>query len=157
MSHVATVQVEIKDLDCLEAAAKRCGLVFKRDQKEFKWYGRWMNDYAEDDAAYKALGIDPKDYGKCIHAIGIEGDKSAYEIGIVNNPKGGYALLWDFYAGGHGLMKHVHADSEKTRSGIGKLQQAYAIEVAKKNARKQGFSVSEKQQKDGSIKLVCTR
>lgn len=116
-----------------------------------------MNDYAEDDAAYKALGIDPKDYGKCLHAIGIEGNDEAYEIGVVKNPKGGYALLWDFFDGGNGLMKYVHAASDKAKSGIGKLQQAYAVEVAKKNARKQGFAVSEKVQKDGSIKLVCSR
>jgi hypothetical protein len=49
MSHIATVEVQIKDLDCLAKAAERCGLEFKKDQKNFRWYGRWMNDYDEDD------------------------------------------------------------------------------------------------------------
>lgn len=157
MSHIASVQVEIKDLECLAKAAARCGLEFKNGQKTFKWYGVWVIDYSQDDAAYKLLGIDPKDYGKCEHALSVVGNDKAYEIGVIKHPKGGYALLWDFYAGGHGLMAKVSADTDKQRKSVGKLQQAYAAEVAKKAAKKQGFSVSEKVQQDGSIKLVCTR
>ena len=159
MSHIATVEVQIKDLDCLAKAAERCGLEFKRDQKNFRWYGKWMADYDADDAAYKRLGIDPKDYGKCLHALSVKDDtgRRAYEIGVVENPKGGFALLWDFFAGGQGLMKNVSAETDTQQKGIGKLQQMYALEVAKKNAKKRGFAVKEQPGKNGEIKLVCTR
>jgi hypothetical protein len=159
MSHIASVAVEIKDLECLAKAAERCGLEFKKDQKNFRWYGRWMDDYADDNAAYKLLGIDPKDYGKCEHALSVKDDKShsCYEIGVVNNPKGGYALLWDFFSGGLGLMKHVSSDQDEKKEGIGKLMKAYSVEVAKKAAKKQGFMVQETVQSDGSVKLRLSR
>jgi hypothetical protein len=41
--------------------------------------------------------------------------------------------------------------------GIGKLQQAYAIEVARKQAKKQGFAVKEQVLKDGRVKLTLSR
>lgn len=154
MSHVATVELEFKDLECLKAAAVRCGLEFREGQKTFKWYGRFMNDYHGDDAAV-TRGYDPKDFGKCEHAIGVPGKSSAYEIGLVRSNSGdGWALLFDYWSGGHGLMEKVSSDQDKGRKGIGKLAQAYAVEVAKKKLKKKGLVVTEKVV-DGKIRLVA--
>ena len=157
ISHVAAVKVQVKDLESLAKAAERCGLEFMEGQQTFKWFGTWVNDYSDDDAAYKSLGIDPKDYGKCLHALKVKGNDQAYEIGVVANPEGGYALLFDFYAGGYGLMSKVSAETDKQRKSLGKLQQMYALEVSKKAARKQGFAVKEKVGANGVIQVVCTR
>lgn len=55
----------------------------------------------------------------------------------------------------------AHFDNYNGRWGdeihLNRFKQAYAVEVAKKQARKQGFRVTEKQQKDGSVRLVCQR
>lgn len=154
MSHVATVDVQIKDLDCLRKACGRLGLEWKENQGTFKWFGRWMNDYAKQDAAYKH-GFKPEDYGKCTHAIGVPGNSSAYEIGVVAKEDGSFGLLWDFYRGGHGLMECV--SSEANKEGVGKLLQAYAIEVAKKSAKKQGFAVKEVLGSNGQVKLQLSK
>ena len=57
--------------------------------------------------------------------------------------------------------KQVHYDSFNGHWGdekeLDKLKQAYAVEVAKEHARKQGFAVSEKPLADGSIQLVCSK
>jgi hypothetical protein len=132
MSHIATVDVEIKDLDCLEKAAARLGLEFNRDKTTFRWYGHFVGDYKDHTAKLKELGIDPKDYGKCQHTLSVPGNSSAYEVGVVAKPGGGFVLLWDFWNGGFGLMEKLSADADKQRIGVGKLQQAYAVEVAKK-------------------------
>ncbi len=138
MSHVALVETKVDDLECLAKAAEACGLKFVQGQKTFKWYGRWMNDYSQDDAAY-LHGIKPEDYGKCEHAIVVPGNKNAYEVGVVPNPNGeGYVLLWDFYAGGHGLQKHLGGPSD-----CNKLMDQYAKFVTIKQAESMGMTWNE--------------
>ena len=39
MSHVATVEVQITDLDALKAACEKLGLEFVEEKTEFRWYG----------------------------------------------------------------------------------------------------------------------
>jgi len=149
MSHVATIEIEIKDLDALAAACKECGLELRLGQKTFKWYGRWVNDYSGEDAAYKA-GIKPEDYGKCEHAISVPGNDKAYEIGVVQKPNGQWGLVWDFFAGGYGLM-------EKCGKSAGKLVQEYAAAVATKKAKLQGFAVTRKQLANGHVQLMLAK
>ena len=149
MSHVATVDIEIKDLAALRLACSEIGLEFREGQKTFKWYGRWVNDYSADDAAYRA-GIDPKNYGKCDHALSVPGNSKAYEIGVVKQPNGSYKLAWDFYSGGFGLM-------EKVGQKCGKLVSSYAGHVAKHTLFKQGYAIqSKKTLPDGSVEMVFT-
>ncbi len=157
MSHIATVKVEVKDLKALASACERLGLEFVEGQKTFKWYGHWVGDYSEDDAAFKELGIDPNTYGTCIHAIKVkDAHDQVYEIGVIRHPKKeGYALLWDFWAGGNGLMKHVAAEDDKEKKGIGKLMQMYGIEAAKRSLAKKGISCVEKIMENGAIKLIA--
>ena len=150
MSHVATVELEIKDLACLKKACKELGLEFRENQNTFRWYGQWVNDYGAQDAAYKN-GIKTEDYGKCLHAIGIPNNNKAYEVGVVKAPNGpGFTLVWDFYAGGHGLQAAIGQDGNM-------LKQGYAKEVAKKKARNMGFTLSEQKLEDGTIRLTARR
>lgn len=55
-------------------------------QTEFKWVGRWYNDYHAQDAAYKQ-GVDVKDYGKCSHVIRFKRDPYEEEK-FAKDPKG---------------------------------------------------------------------
>jgi hypothetical protein len=149
MSHVATVELEIKDIDALEIAAKELGLELMRNQKTYRWYGRWVQDYHGNDAAYKH-GIKPENYGKCEHALRIKGDTSGYEIGVARNEAGQLQLIWDFYGSGQRLVEKIGKDA-------GKLTQLYACEVATKQAKKQGFAVQKKVLANGKLQLVCRR
>lgn len=141
MSHVATIELEIKDLDALETAACELGLVLVRGQKTYKWYGHSVGDYP------LPKGFTSTDLGKCEHVIRIPDNAHAYEIGVCprRDGKAGYILQWDFYAGGYGMVSRVG-------DGAQKLKQAYASQVALKAARAQGFRVLGKTQKaDGTV------
>ncbi len=45
MSHVATIEIQIKDLAALKQAAKDLGLEFRENQKTYRWYGYSVGDY----------------------------------------------------------------------------------------------------------------
>lgn len=141
MSHVAKIKVEIKDLHALRAAAESLGLRFNLHQKTYKWYGSSVGDYPLPE------GFTAADLGKCNHAISIPGNSTAYEIGVVER-NGKFTLLWDFWQGGYGLVERVGKDGQK-------LIQAYARQVAIKQARAQGMTVTETTREDGTIVLRC--
>ena len=144
MSHVVDLQIEVLDLASLQVAAKKLGLEWL-NQETFRWYGKFMGD------ALIPKGFTASDYGKCLHAIGIPGNSRAYQVGVVRNPNGrGFTLLYDAWSGGFGLEAKIGKDASK-------LRQRYAAEVAIKNARRQGFRVTEQAGTDGKIKLVCRR
>jgi uncharacterized protein DUF1257 len=146
MSHVATIDIEIRDLDALQEACGRVGLELVRDQKTYRWYGVHAGDYPVP------AGFAVEDLGQCEHAVRIPGDAGAYEIGVVKRRDGrpGYTLIWDFWCGGWGIEAKAGRDCNK-------LRQAYALVVAKRAALKQGFSVSEQRVADGSYVLRCAR
>ena len=148
MSHVATVDIAIKDLKCLKKAAENVGLEFREGQKTYKWYGRWVNDFHGENAAYKH-GIKPQDYGKCDHAIGVPNSPRSYEIGVVKSKtkKDEWTMIWDFFSGGFGLQ-------QQAGDNCGKLAQQYSKEVATKKAMQMGYTVSQKTKDDGSIELT---
>lgn len=133
MSHVSSIAIEINDLDALDAACKTLGLELIRGQKTYKWYGRWVNDYSQGDAAYKN-GIDPKDYGKCEHAIRVVGKPGAYEVGVARTTDGKLTLVWDLWAGGRGLQEAIGDKGSK-------LLQEYAMQVGMKEMMTKGFRV----------------
>jgi hypothetical protein len=143
MSHVAEIEIEITDLAALAAACRRLGFVFREGQKTYKWYGRWEGDYPLPE------GFSQEDLGKCDHAIQVPG--AAYEVGVVKARQrgAGYRLLWDFWCQG-GLTERLGPKAER-------LVQAYGVEKAKQEARKQGFSVYETARADGTVRLTLTR
>lgn len=160
VSHIAVVETQIKDLDSLEEACKKLGLELRRGQQRYRWYGHLVGSpatVAEQRKVMEKQGISRAERGECDHAIGIPGDAKAYEVGVVRSSDGSYRLVWDYFAGGYGLMGKVAADSDERKQGVGKLVQAYTNEVVRKQARKQGFSVRERVGKNGAIVLELSR
>lgn len=143
MSHVATVELEVRDLGALAEACRSIGLEFVADQHEYRWFG---GDYPLPD------GFTADELGKCEHAIRIPGKGQAYEIGVVRRRDGrpGFSLLWDFYARGFGLEDVVGKDCRN-------LRRAYAATVAKRQAMAQGFQVHQTVRADGSIQMRLTK
>lgn len=139
MSHVANVEVEVKDLTLLEIACKKLGLTLVRNQNTYEWYGKWMDDWHTKDAAV-TNGYDTKDFGKCEHAIKVP--NSDYEIGVVKNPNGtGYRLIFDAYDNGSG--KQGKAISERLGGmHLPKLKNEYACAVTTQQLNQQGFRVT---------------
>lgn len=154
MSHITTIDLQVKDLDAMRKACERLGLELVEGQKKFKWYGRFVGDTTPPK------GIDAKDYGKCEHAIRVKGNPSAYEIGLVKRTDGkGYTLCVDTWRGGFGLRDYVSYDtSAKTLDnfGVDKLKDWYAAEVAQKQMRKQGFRVNARQL-DRKVQVLCSK
>jgi hypothetical protein len=146
MSHVATVDVEIKDLDALAEACKRIGLEFVSGQQTYRWYGMSVGDYP------LPAGFTADELGKCEHAIRIPGSETAYEIGVVcrRDGRAGHTLMWDFWAGGKGLEALAGKDCRN-------LKREYAAVVAKRQAQRSGFQVNEQRQPDGSIRMVLSK
>lgn len=147
MSHVSTVELSITDLDALEAAAKELGLEMVRDKKTYKWYGRWVNDYHGEDAAYHH-GISPEEYGKCSHVLRVPDQPSMYEIGLVQLPDGSYKIVFDHWGSGVKLL-------EKIGVGGSLLRQGYVKHKAVQELQKKGFKLLKQENlAEGGLKLT---
>jgi len=133
MSHVTVIKVEFKDLDCIKAACEKLGLVFKENQQTYKWYGRHVGDYA------LPAGFTKADLGKCSHAIGVKGSHTAYEVGLVKQGDH-YIPMFDFWAGGYGLMDKVGKDCQKL---IATYSKEVALKAARTFAKKEGYTLTE--------------
>ena len=142
MSHVVSMELEIRDLDALKDACKMLGLELVIGQKTFKWYGQHVGDYPLPE------GFTTHDMGKCEHAIRIPDNKSAYEIGVARRRDGqpGYVLLWDFWAGGMGMQAKVGKDG-------GLMKQAYVISRSKREALKMGQKATIIRKENGFMQL----
>jgi hypothetical protein len=148
LSHVAVLQLRVRDLDALEAAAPAVGLKLNRGQKTWRWVGRWYRDYHEADAAYKN-GIRPEDYGKGDHALSLVDCPGAFEVGLVPAPDGdGYLLGWDFVDGR--LLEAIGRHGER-------LQAAYGREVLRKRAAQIGAVLSEEVDAEGNVHVYARR
>lgn len=143
MSHLVTIATQLRDLAASRAACKRMGWELLEGQKTFEWYGRYVGDYRAFEKQLTDLGIKTEDYGKCDHAIKVPG--AEYEIGLVQ--KGDQLVpLWDAYKPG-GLQDITN------ENGMGGFLQAYAIEKAKLEARRKGYSVTERTLPNGTVQL----
>ena len=132
MSHMAKVELEIKDLTILKKACERMGFTFIKDKKNYEWFGKFMNDTPLPE------GVQVKDLGHCDHAISVPGCK--YEVGVVK--KGNHhELIWDYWGSG-GLDKKIGKNG-------GLLKQAYTIEKAKMECIRKGYSVREQRTPQG--------
>lgn len=148
MSHVVTIDLKIKNIDALKAAATELGLEFVEGKTTYRWYGRWVNDYHGNDAAYRA-GISPEQYGTCDHVIRIPGDERAYEIGVVRQADGSYAIVFDAWGPGRKLLNYI-GDGGK------RLKQLYAVHAARLAAQARGFNVQRIETREG-ITLILRR
>ena len=138
MSHISKIELVIHSLEDLKDACRKLGFEFIKNQKTFKWYGRWVGDTPLPE------GIKIEDLGKCDHAIRVPG--CDYEVGIVKRGDH-YILLWDYYSEG-GLEVKIGPNA-------GKIKQAYTVARVRKEARRKGYRVLEKKI-DQSIRLVLT-
>jgi hypothetical protein len=145
VSHVVTLDVEIRDLEALRDAAAALGLEFREGQQTFRWWGKHVGDYA------LPAGFTAEDMGKCEHAISLPNNPSAYEVGVVRRRDGrpGFSLMFDFYGGGKGLMNAVG-------SKCGRLVQEYAAQVVVKQAGR-NWRVTRTQAADGALRLTLHR
>ncbi|MCX7428798.1 MAG: hypothetical protein NTW96_24625 [Planctomycetia bacterium] len=146
MSHIVTIKTELRDIAAIKAACKRMGWQLLEGQHTFRWYGRYVGDYREFEKQLRDLGIKTEDYGKCDHAIRVPG--AEYEIGLVQRGNR-FVPLWDTWGPG-GLAKVSH------ENGMGGFLAAYAVEKAKLEARRKGYTVTEKTLPNGNIQLQVT-
>lgn len=150
MSHIATINLEIHDLEVLASACRKLGLELARGQHTYKWYGRIV----ESGERILPEGYTLEDLGNCEHAIKVPDSNGAYEIGVVSRRDGkrGYTLLWDNWnrgksssCSGKGMVDYVGDSAQK-------LKQHYAAEMAMKTARHLGHRVIGSYTKeDGSM------
>lgn len=150
MSHITDVKLRIKDLTALAEAAPLLGLEFREGQTTHKWYGRFVGDTTPP------AGLAQKDYGKCLHALALTGDPSAYEIGVVAALDGGegYDLVVDSWQRGR-LLAAAGGPQ------MNRLRQEYAVAVASARARKtltrKGFVLTRQNLPTGRIQLALRR
>lgn len=149
MSHVVGIEFDCSDLLALKLACEGLGCELVEGQRTYKWYGKWMNDYAQADAAYKSLGVDPSTYGKCEHAIRVKGQPDAYEAGVIRNPDGkGYSLIYDFFGEcGRKLQDAIGSNAAKLRAH-------YSLHKIKAEAIAKGKTVELLPEKNGKIRIV---
>ena len=149
MSHVTDGQLRIRDLDALdEVLAERFPhLELRRGKRTFGWWGAFVGDSTPPP------GRDPKDYGKCEHAIGRKGypgrngASGEYEIGLVPALDGeGFDTLLDTYGPGRTLAAELPA-----------LRREYAAKIATKKATERlsryGWRIQREDLPAGRIRL----
>jgi hypothetical protein len=140
--HVVVCKVRVKSLIALAKAVQRLGGELKLHQKTYKWFGRWVDDYHKEDAAYKQ-GVATDDYGRCDHAIHFPGCR--YEMGLIADGDG-YKLIFDFIDGN---LTHTVGGR-----GADKLMQMYAVEAAREQAAMNCHNITgESVMDNGTIQL----
>lgn len=160
MSHVATIEVEIRDLQALKSACAELGVEFVENQKTYQCWGTGKS--VEQLASYermsgKALmpmGWTLEEMGRCEHAIRAKGPHGQYEIGVVQRRDGrpGYQLFCDLNSSAAEWARQACGED------FSKLRQTYAVEVAVRAAKRAGFRVVKKTiRTDGSVAIVTQR
>lgn len=143
MSHIADVQMQIKDLDALRSAVEALGGKLVLGQKTHRWFGKFLNDWNSDRAAVNRR--DSNTFGTCEHAITFKGID--YEIGVVKDGES-YELIYDTYGG---------ALEQKLGVGLPKLKQGYGVEVTKRQLSRQGYRVTTISYPNGTISVKAVR
>lgn len=133
MSHIAEVQLELKDLDAIAKAADALGLELVRDCKTFNYYGG-----AKDPAVHK-LRLKNAPAG-------------AYEIGLRYTDMTQTTLqpAWDTYG------QHGQALVRAVGSEMVELKKRYAAELSASKLRKMGYSVKISTQ-DNQLRVRATK
>lgn len=159
MSHVASVEVTITDLNALKEACKALGWKFLEGQKTYRWYGTWVDDSPVPDhlfspaetARIRAMSREDRrkfmtDYlGKCDHAISVPG--AGYQIGLRSRGDGTFSVAFDWY------QQRTLLDALGGQKAP-KLVQAYSSEKVKMDARRYGHIIeAEDRLADGTIRL----
>lgn len=179
MSHVATIDIEITNLQDLQNACADLGLEFVEGQQTYNWYGEHIGDYPVPE------GFAESDLGRCEHAIKLTDAQAIrtidqrreeflrkcqaanyvpdaemmavacqrpYEIGVARRRDGkpGWTLLWDFFQGGYGLQEVIGENG-------GRLKQAVATAASVRVMKSQGYRCQREQLPNGTVKLKFAR
>ena len=158
MSHVVSIQTELKDLAAVKAACLELGLTFKEGQQTYQWWGHSVGDHP------LPAGFTTADLGHCEHALGVPGTN--WEVGVTHarNPDGtrreGYTLLCDFF-GSRGApigraLGGTFTGRECTAMTFHRFLQAYGVAKATLEARRRGYLVTRQAGRNGSVQLVVT-
>lgn len=156
ISHVVAYKNIIYPESCihdgtLAAALDELGMELVVGRKTYNWFGSWLNDYKQEDAAYKQ-GVRPEQYGHCEHVIRPKGaSASDYEIGLVKNEEGtGYIPVLDFFGSGNKLRTLVGDQGQH-------LGTAYNRAAVRQQAKIGGYVLEEQTLESGKIRMVATK
>jgi hypothetical protein len=133
MSHIAEVELEMKDMGALAKAAEACGMELVRDAKTFKYYAGQT--------------------APCIHKLKLKGaGANDFEVGLryTDGTQTTVAPFIDTY--GHAGQKLVKAMGE----GMVKLKQHYAAEVTRADLKKKGYRVTVTEA-EGRLRVRATK
>ena len=159
MSHVAECKTVVKNLEVLGLAAARLGGKLNLNDRHLRWYGQFVDDstdwrsmFSEQEANRIAslsrterIRIVTEKMRNPDHTISFPG--ATYNVGVYGKQDGTFAMRWDYYGGGGGLMSFLGDNSG------GRLSQAYAVEAAKRAARLRGYATKEVKGKNGAIQV----
>lgn len=151
MSHVASVDLKVTDLDVLEAACKEFGAELVRGDGvhdlDYQWYGAWLNDWNDPERAAALRGHDPATFGKAKHKIRVAG--ASYEIGLVPRLDGGkgYDAIYDAFGQGMGL-EGVFG------SGLVKLRKTLAEKVVLSQFARSGYTARVTTNAQGQRQII---
>lgn len=154
MSHVVTINTELKDLTAIELACKRIGWTFVPNQRTYKWYGQWVDDsplphdlFSDEERlrVNELPKLNRQKYmtnllGQCDHVIRVPG--ADYEIGLVKRGDR-YIPVFDFWHQG-GLQRLQY-------DGMNGFIQAYTCEKVKLEAQRQGLTYLEQPIEEGNV------
>lgn len=152
MSHVASVKAYVTDLDALAKCCEDLGLELVLGATEYKWYGRWVNDFRGAQAAVDN-GHDPKNFGKCLHKIRRK-DGQGYEIGLVSRLDGepGFEMIYDNWGAGGQAIEALAGER------LTVLKKALSVEVTTRIMRRQGYRVVQSiDAKTGKLRVQGVR
>lgn len=148
MSHVASVECQVKDLGALQAAADRLGFDFIAGKTSYRWFGRFLNDWPSHRAAINK-GVDPKTFGTCDHVLRLRSQPNGYEIGVIEGEDDTYQLTYDTFGNGHHLERAGGVDLVTLRNEV-------AAETATRVLQRRGFRVQRTDEQQ-HIRLVATQ
>ena len=139
MSHIAKIDITIKNIPALRAAvAELCPGASVVEASFFQ--------------CYQTLRGQPQ---ACKYAIKLPG--VTYEVGVVEQDGGTYALAFDAYGrSAIGSEHDGHRVVEKFGNGLSKLKQHYGIHFTTMLARQRGCQVQRIQQANGSVRLAIS-
>jgi len=139
VSHIATVKHRFLNLQALGLAAARCGLELVQGERTFQWFHNRNHPQS-----------------KCDHVLRVVGNPNAWEIGVKEKTGDAgveYELMFDAYAGGHGLIQHT----QNQHGPLNRLVTFYEEEAAMAQYTAAGWLVERHEHADGTVELVGCR
>ena len=127
MSHIATVSVEIKNLNALGEACKRLGCQLVIGQKTALYYSNQKQ--------------------ACAHAIKIPGTN--WEVAVIDNGNGTFKLGFDGYGKEGKVITKLLGD------GLKGLSQEYAAQVVESQLKAKGLRYTRSVNKQGAVVIVA--